>query len=396
MRLPSSPALARSLSRIAGAAFAIWFAACGGSNSTGPINSHLGSVRVSVATSGSDLDTGYAVILDAGVPQGYAIGNNTSIVVPALFTAVQHTVSLGGIDRNCAVSGSDSQVVDVRANDTISVAFAVDCHTPTPLRDRIVFAQSTGSDSMEIFVADTDGANATPITQVHFAAHPRVSPDGSEILFNNYVGLEISGVAGYAVSRMRADGSNLRRVATPCAFSKDASWSRDGTRIAFVCDSGGAQVPEVWTMNSDGSTMKGLTNLPPSLGIFSPVWSPDGNRIAFVANDALYVVNADGSGIGPVPVTDQTYSVDWSPTGDSLLCLCALTSNNFLLRVITPDGAVDRVVSSSLVGVGFDVAWAPDGKRIVTDGDQIYTVHSDGTHQVAITTNGGYQPAWSP
>ena len=149
-------------------------------------------------------------------------------------------------------------------------------------------------------------------------------------------------------------------------------------------------------MNSDGSTMKGLTNLPPSLGIFSPVWSPDGNRIAFVANDALYVVNADGSGIGPVPVTDQTYSVDWSPTGDSLLCLCALTSNNFLLRVITPDGAVDRVVSSSLVGVGFDVAWAPDGKRIVTDGDQIYTVHSDGTHQVAITTNGGYQPAWSP
>ena len=50
----------------------------------------------------------------------------------------------------------------------------------------------------------------------------------------------------------------------------------------------------------------------------SPVWSPDGRRIAFVSRrdgKALYVMNADGSGLRIVARVAQLAAPAWSPDG---------------------------------------------------------------------------------
>ena len=50
----------------------------------------------------------------------------------------------------------------------------------------------------------------------------------------------------------------------------------------------------------------------------SPVWSPDGRRIAFVSRrdgKALYVMNADGSGLRIVARVEELAAPAWSPDG---------------------------------------------------------------------------------
>lgn len=96
------------------------------------------------------------------------------------------------------------------------------------------------------------------------------------------------------------DGSGRRRLTSDPARELNASWSPDGTRIAFLSVEG-TKASSIYVMNSDGTDRTRLTD--PSIWAFgSPAWSPDGSRISFVVLDLedkstdLYIMNADGGG----------------------------------------------------------------------------------------------------
>jgi len=99
-------------------------------------------VRVTVATSGIDLDVdGYAVAVD-GVAAG-VIGVNGSVQVTRL-PAGTSTVTLSGVAANCPVGGDNPRSVTVSLREVVAVAFNVTCGAITGIVE--IRASTTGLD----------------------------------------------------------------------------------------------------------------------------------------------------------------------------------------------------------------------------------------------------------
>jgi len=107
--------------RLWGGAFAIVVLACSGTEPILP----TGSVRVTTATAGTDLDPdGYTVTLDEGQPQPVAV--NGAVLLTGL-TSGAHALALGGVAANCIPNDANASALNVVAGDTADVAFTVTC-----------------------------------------------------------------------------------------------------------------------------------------------------------------------------------------------------------------------------------------------------------------------------
>jgi Tol biopolymer transport system component len=120
---------------------------------------------------------------------------------------------------------------------------------------------------------------------------------------------------------MDADGKNVKRLTDALGYDGGPFFSRDGKRIVYR--SYHPKTPEqisrykqllaenviepntfeIWTMNSDGTDKRQVTNL--GVASFAPYFTPDGRRIIFSSNHPdrrgrnfdLYLVNTDGTGL---------------------------------------------------------------------------------------------------
>lgn len=75
------------------------------------------------------------------------------------------------------------------------------------------------------------------------------------------------------------DAPEFEPILVTTHTERDADFSPDGTRLAFVSDRSGAL--ELWLADSDGERPERLTDSGPD-GIGRPRWSPDGERIAYL------------------------------------------------------------------------------------------------------------------
>ena len=84
-----------------------------------------GEVFVSTNTSGVDLPAGgYTVSVDGGASQTVAANGNVTFTQ---LYAASHTVVLSGVAGNCALTGSNSQQVNVSPGQTTAITFAANC-----------------------------------------------------------------------------------------------------------------------------------------------------------------------------------------------------------------------------------------------------------------------------
>ncbi|MGH3137197.1 MAG: LpqB family beta-propeller domain-containing protein [Gaiellaceae bacterium] len=129
----------------------------------------------------------------------------------------------------------------------------------------------------------------------------------------------------------------------------------------------------------------------------SPVWSPDGRRIAFVNRRdgrALYVMNADGSGLRIVARVQRLATPAWSPDGRRIVFQ---GWGDGEVYVVNADGSGQRTLARR----GSGPAWSPDGRRIAfAITGKLYVVNADGSGHRTLTRlgrDGGVATlAWSP
>jgi Tol biopolymer transport system component len=203
------------------------------------------------------------------------------------------------------------------------------------------------------------------------------SPDGARFLCNSndQVGTPPPpGAAGIYTVRSSDGGDLAQVISTPDgSFDVGRGYSPDGSRILFLRIDQSNDHAALYAVNPDGTNLLRLS--PPGLSVIDldffedggqVDWSPDGSHVTFAAQNlsspgfqtALYVVNADGTG----------------------------------LRQITPSG----------VGALF-AQWSPNGRLIAftncCGAPQVWLVHPDGTglREVTVPTSGSssFTPVWS-
>lgn len=176
-----------------------------------------------------------------------------------------------------------------------------------------VFNTRTGTDTgISIHVPD-DGINRRErILQVGSQINgARLSPTGQRVLFE---------ARGNLFNAPVGDGIVRDLTHRSSAHDREAAWSPDGQRIAFVSDVSGEE--ELYVVSADGGdTPRALTS-GNQTRFYRPVFSPDGERIALSDKDGrILVIRTDGRGglreAGRDPGwRNRDYA--WSPAGDYL------------------------------------------------------------------------------
>ncbi|HEX6291765.1 MAG TPA: hypothetical protein VFZ66_21445 [Herpetosiphonaceae bacterium] len=258
--------------------------------------------------------------------------------------------------------------------------------------------------SDQFYTVKADGSRVTRLPlgwpgSGGFAISPDARRMATRCSHNGAEGLCTIDLGTGAITRLNADSSVVV-----------ASWSPDGTRIAY--ESGSADQRGLHVINADGSGDILLMAGTPGRMQSGGSWSPDGKRLAFAtiySENAIYVVNADGANLRQIAAEGRAPT--WSPDGSSI-AFESESSGNWDVYVVRPDGTgLTALTSSPEPELG--PVWSPDGRRLAyawsgpaippgAGGNQmvVYVMQANGGNSVKVLhhegTNRIDRVAWSP
>ena len=214
---------------------------------------------------------------------------------------------------------------------------------------------------------------------------------------------ETSIPGGDRLEAVDRNGERIRLWEAPEALN----WPRlspDGTRLAVQRVDPLRNNPDVWVEYLDSHSQVRVTSAAtPDL---QATWSPDGTRLAYVSGNlpgragqrTLNIAAADGTGIVrsfPCPVTYCEPS-DWGVDGRILLNV--RTAQGADVWTIAEDGSA----ATSLLAGSFseyDARFSPDGKWIAYVSDEsgrpeISVRTISGSKRIPVSAHGGAEPVW--
>ncbi len=120
------------------------------------------------------------------------------------------------------------------------------------------------------------GPDFRTVLSLQGSGNPKISPDGSTIVYTVHRGDWDDNRFDAELWMARGDEEPFQLTRTEGESSSDASWSPDGSWIAFLADRGkGAQI---WLISPRGGEARPLTAVEDGVSAFE--WSPDGLHMA--------------------------------------------------------------------------------------------------------------------
>ncbi len=256
----------------------------------------------------------------------------------------------------------------------------------------------------EIWEMDYDGANQHAVTHLGtISISPRVSPDNSRLAFASL------GRDGFKIRQY----SLLlgRMVAFPAGgtgTNSSPAWSPDGKQLAYSASPNGDA--DIWISDVNGALARRITSFRgPDV---SPVFNPrTGAQIAWISGRTglpqLYTMQTDGSAVTRLTDTGYATSPSWSPNGQFI----AFAWNRkygpgapggqdiYVMEV----ASLKWIQLTNGIGLCDFPSWSPDGRHIVFANSpdtrdshmRIMTMLADGTEKKALTPAVSDMPNWS-
>jgi TolB protein len=249
-----------------------------------------------------------------------------------------------------------------------------------------------------IWVIDSDGLNAMPLTGGAKALSPSFHPSGQSIA---YAALEPAGSAIYVTDLRGAS----RRVVAPVGLNISPTFTPDGSGIAYA--HGDDFGTELLLVSATGGTPRRIS-IGRGSDNTSPTFSPDGRRLAFTSGRSghpdVYIADDDGTNadvLAALSSTAQAYrsSPDWSPDGRAIVFQSQLGGRFQTMLITLRDRVVKQLTSE---GANEDPAWGPDARHVVVSSTrsgvrQLWVVDSETGRARQVTVTGGARlSAWSP
>jgi Tol biopolymer transport system component len=185
--------------------------------------------------------------------------------------------------------------------------------------------------------------------------------------------------------------------------------SPDGSQIAFTHVSG--YRPQIWVGDLDGPDVRRVTHDPRSADFAS--WSPDGTKIAYAGfgqggtDRSVFVVDlTTGTSTQLTDEPADVWRMDWSPDGERILYAVAIggapdpteTATGAIVQLRTVDVQTGQIqiVAGDREGLASEGRWSPDGSRIAFDSGidsptslgfdpaEIWTMDTDGGNRALL------------
>lgn len=210
---------------------------------------------------------------------------------------------------------------------------------------------------VRLFTMDAEGGNvelvAGPRTLGGNPGTPSFSPNGKRLVYTT----------GDAIRTIRIDGGGRQEVFEDRRGSQTApnslcclsgpKYAPNGRHIVFQRGLRGKRWDGIWTIRTDGSRPRSLTDPAGDDSDFSPDYSPDGRQIVFQhqtwtpRENELFLMKPDGSRPRPIPGQPRQFSrtlisPTFAPSGDRVAGLlrvsAGLGSTGYELFTISASG----------------------------------------------------------
>ncbi len=296
----------------------------------------VGTLAVTVSTSGSNTPSGYTVIVDGSSSQSVgANGVATFLGLPS----GSHTVLLSGVPANCSVSGDNPRTVSLIAGLVAATTFSVSCTAP-PTTGSLSVTTATSGASGDV---DPDGYSVTLDGTTSRAIGDNATTTFSGLAPGSHT-VVVSGVA----ANCTVSGGTSRTVSVTAGTTVSTSYAvscaptgpTTGSLSVTTATSGasGDVDPDGYSVTLDGTTSRAIgDNATTTFSELAP-----GSHTVVVSGVAANCTVSGGTS-RTVSVTAGTtvstsYAVSCAPTGGGTGSLTVTTATSGASGDLDPDG----------------------------------------------------------